>query len=125
MKKELIYWLVAAVLACVAGIYYGTLRNPQEFDKVISGDYASLVSSERLIIYTQVGCAVCEKTKKYFDENQIKYEERNITENKGYRKEYKSLKIPYTPITVIDKSRMIIGHNPNLFKKHLQQKGKI
>ena len=62
----------------------------------------------KVLIYTSPTCAWCKKTKEFFQQNKVKYEERNIVEEK-YAKEAQE-KSGQIGVPVIDiDGKIIVG----------------
>jgi len=75
----------------------------------------------KVLIYTSPTCAWCKKTKEFFQQNKVKYEERNIVEEK-YAKEAQE-KSGQIGVPVIDiDGKIIVGYDEPALKKALKIK---
>ncbi|WP_426369037.1 DUF4124 domain-containing protein [Pseudocolwellia sp. HL-MZ7] len=81
----------------------------------VSIDSAVNLSSE-LVIYTTTSCRFCEKAKRYFDENQIAYLEKNIDKSKVYKREFEQRGGKGVP-TILWKDKVMRGFSVTGFEK--------
>lgn len=65
-----------------------------------------------IILYSATGCPLCARYRALFDEQGQPFEERNTTEDPGYRAELADLGIMATPAVVIG-DQAIPGFRPN------------
>ena len=65
-----------------------------------------------IILYSATGCPLCARYRALFDEEGHLFEERNTTEDPGYRSELAALGIMVAPAVVIG-DRAIPGFRPN------------
>ncbi len=73
----------------------------------------------KVLIYTTPTCAYCKAAKEFFKENNIKYEEINVAEDKNAAKEMIE-KSGQMGVPVIDvDGKLIIGFDRNALKKAL------
>lgn len=117
MKKEYVIWTVLALGAIALGIYFradyfSDHSSKQSFYKKDVSSFFEETTHD-IIVYTQETCEACKSTKSFLAENNIEYQERPV-ENKLYGDEYKSFKLPYTPLILIKPNLIIIGYNPQL-----------
>ncbi|MFB6498198.1 glutaredoxin family protein [Bacillus haynesii] len=74
-----------------------------------------------VVLYSDDNCFYCQKQKKWFDEQNVEFDERNISKEK-YLKEVQQLGAIGVPFTVIYKEYetvKISGLNYKKLKKHL------
>lgn len=61
-------------------------------------------------IYSTPGCKFCKKTKNFFNENDVDYEEKNVAEDGDALKEMvKKSGQKGVPVTVVDDDEVIVG----------------
>jgi glutaredoxin len=65
-----------------------------------------------IVLYTSTGCPLCARYRALFDEQGHVFEERNTTEDPGYRDELASMGVMVTPAVVIG-DRAVPGFRPN------------
>lgn len=65
-----------------------------------------------IILYSATGCPLCARYRALFDEHGQPFEERNTTEDAGFRAELVGIGIKVTPAVVIG-DRVIPGFRPN------------
>lgn len=61
-----------------------------------------------IIVYTSRGCSYCEKVISILKEQDVEFEERNISNNLDYFKEWKDKEVPGTPATFY-KDAVVLG----------------
>jgi thioredoxin reductase (NADPH) len=74
--------------------------------------------AEKVIIYTSTGCGYCAQLKRWLDEHQVAYEERNVTENPAYFDELHARGIFTSPVAIIGDTP-VVGYRPNKMKELL------
>jgi len=75
-------------------------------------------ATANVIVYTGNHCPYCTQLKKYLNEQNIVFEERNVETNDQYAEELQSMGMSSIPVTVIGEHR-ILGLNPTKLKKAL------
>ena len=92
------------------------LTNKEQINLLIN---ANLLNMANVILYTTNVCPWCHKAKEFFDENGIKYSEKNVQQNKEYQAELleKSGQLGVPVITVGEE--VVIGFNKERLKKML------
>lgn len=73
-----------------------------------------------VIVYSKNNCPYCVQLKKYLNEQNVAFEERNIEENDAFGEELQSLGIMSLPLTVIGEHK-ILGMNVTRLKKALAE----
>lgn len=73
---------------------------------------------KNVIVYSSTHCGYCKQLKKYFTEQNIAFEERNIDEKEQYADELRGMGMNSVPVTVIGEER-ILGMNLTKIKKAL------
>lgn len=68
------------------------------------------MAEHRVIIYTQDGCSGCQAEKQFLTGRRVKFEERNIAEDREYIEDMKKLGSSATPTTVVG-DEVVIGFN--------------
>lgn len=78
-------------------------------------------------IYTTPTCPWCKKTKAFFDENDVEYEEKDVADDQDAAKEMieKSGQrgVPVTVITDDDEEHVVVGFNKDDLAEHLGIEG--
>lgn len=76
----------------------------------------------KVVIYTTASCPHCKALKEYFNERQVTYQEKNVSEDIMARMTLIKRKILAVPTICIDDEEWIVGFNPNrldkLFEPH-------
>lgn len=82
------------VLLIIGGFCFGSFIRSAQTPREINGNFAKIRASEteRLIIYTRVGCSACDEALKYFQLHSIPYHEREITASEKNWHEFVSFK---------------------------------
>ena len=75
----------------------------------------------KVLIYTSPTCAWCKKTKEFFQQNKVKYEEKNIVEEKYAQEAQKKSEQIGVPVIDID-GKIIVGYDEPALKKALKIK---
>ena len=75
----------------------------------------------KVLIYTSPTCAWCKKTKEFFQQNKVKYEERNIIEEKYAQEAQKKSGQIGVPVIEVD-GKIIVGYDEPALKKALKIK---
>lgn len=75
----------------------------------------------KVLIYTSPTCAWCKKTKEFFQQNKVKYEERNIVEEKYAKEAIDKSGQMGVPVIEID-GKIIVGYDEPALKKVLKIK---
>ena len=75
----------------------------------------------KVLIYTSPTCAWCKKTKEFFQQNKVKYEEKNIVEEKYAQEAQKKSGQIGVPVIDID-GKIIVGYDEPALKKALKIK---
>jgi glutaredoxin len=65
-----------------------------------------------IILYSTTGCPLCARYRALFDERGHMFEERNTSEDAGYRDELLELGVMVTPAVVVG-DRAVPGYRPN------------
>lgn len=82
----------------------------------VSIDLVRTAVTGKVIIYTTTRCGYCLKAKKYFVENKIPYNEKNIEISKKYNREFKKLGGKGVPVILWKKNKMR-GFSAERFEK--------
>lgn len=77
-------------------------------------------TAAQVIVYSSTTCTYCSQLKKYLNEQNIPFEDRNIDHNEVYRDELEAMGMSSIPVTVIGETK-ILGLNPTRIKKALAQ----
>lgn len=80
--------------------------------------------SFKIIVYTQPSCSHCHKQLNWMAENQIKFEERSIS-NIIFKNEFLNMNGKGVPLTLIkdrDKTEIITGFNEELMNNKLKSR---
>lgn len=75
----------------------------------------------KVLIYTSPTCAWCKKTKEFFQQNKVKYEERNIVEEKYAKEAIDKSGQMGVPVIEVD-GKIIVGYDEPALKKALKIK---
>lgn len=75
----------------------------------------------KVLIYTSPTCAWCKKTKEFFQKNKVKYEERNIVQEKYAQEAQEKSGQIGVPVIEID-GTIIVGYDEPALKKALKIK---
>ena len=75
----------------------------------------------KVLIYTSPTCAWCKKTKEFFQQNKVKYEERNIIEEKYAKEAIDKSGQMGVPVIEVD-GKIIVGYDEPALKKALKIK---
>jgi glutaredoxin-like protein NrdH len=78
------------------------------------------VTTANVIVYSGTHCTYCAQLKKYLNEQNIAFEERNVETNEQYAEELRSMGMSSIPVTVIGETK-ILGLNPTRIKKALAE----
>lgn len=77
----------------------------------------------KVSIYTTPTCPYCKKTKQFFDENDVEYEDFNVAENKEKAKEMiEKSGQRGVPVTIIEKDgeeEIVVGFNEEKLSEEL------
>lgn len=73
---------------------------------------------DKVIMYTTNQCLYCKAAKKFFEEHQVVYEERNVTEDTKYREELFALGVRQVPVFVY-KDKVEVGFDESRMKEFL------
>ncbi|MBI4236175.1 MAG: glutaredoxin family protein [Chloroflexi bacterium] len=65
---------------------------------------------DRVVVYVQPDCFGCENVKGFLEKNGVPYIERDISADETAYREFQSLGLPATPVTVVG-PRRILGFN--------------
>lgn len=71
-----------------------------------------------LTVFTNNGCGACEALKKYLDEKNVTFYEKNIT-NPGFRQELLDSGYRSVPLVVSEDGQAVAGFNPLEIEKLL------
>ncbi|MBP1156933.1 MULTISPECIES: glutaredoxin family protein [unclassified Paenibacillus] len=77
-------------------------------------------NTSNVIVYSSENCPYCMQLKKYLKDQQVDFEERNISLNEEYANELESMGISSVPLTVIGEHK-ILGMNITRLKKALAE----
>lgn len=75
-------------------------------------------NTSNVIVYSSANCPYCTQLKNYLKDQQIDFEERNISLNDEYAEELQSMGISSVPLTVIGEHK-ILGMNITRLKQAL------
>ncbi|MEK3719438.1 MULTISPECIES: glutaredoxin family protein [Paenibacillus] len=75
-------------------------------------------AAANVIVYTGNHCPYCNQLKKYLNEQNIAFEERNVETNDQYADELQNMGMSSIPVTVIGE-HTILGMNTTRIKKAL------
>lgn len=70
-----------------------------------------------MVIYTKDTCPACEATKKFLDNNNIKYIENNIDEKDSYREELLEHGYSSVPVIFLENGETILGFDLQKLQK--------
>ncbi|HYG59260.1 MAG TPA: glutaredoxin family protein [Symbiobacteriaceae bacterium] len=71
-----------------------------------------------ITVYTSVGCPYCVQLKRWLDERNLAYTEKNVSENQAYFDELHARGIFTSPVVLIDDTP-VVGYRPNKMKEIL------
>lgn len=75
--------------------------------------------TEKVVLYATTWCAYCAKTRKFFLENKIAYQEWDVENSEQGRNDYRLLRGHGVPIIVVDGSKVIRGYDPESINEAL------
>ena len=78
----------------------------------------------KVIIYSKNNCQPCNLTKLYLAENDIEFEERNISTSETHMKELQELGYQSVPITLVNGTVVANGFEPWKLEAALQEETK-
>lgn len=102
---------------------YAVPRIPEWFKPAyIEGDYSAYLANaqSKVVLYGTKWCPYCAKTKAYFAEHNIQYEELDIENSALAQQQFKQLAGGGTIPKVIIGNRMIVGFVPDAFEAALK-----
>ncbi|WP_028559950.1 glutaredoxin family protein [Paenibacillus pinihumi] len=77
-------------------------------------------ANANVIVYSSTHCQYCGQVKKYLNENNVQFEERNIDLDEKYAEELWNTGMRSVPVTVIG-DKKILGFNQTQLNKALQE----
>jgi len=104
MAKVLLIFLFC--LAVWLQTHGGHLRPQQTPPLKLSGD-------EQVMLYATSWCGYCAKTRRFFAENHIPYQELDVERTELGRKAYEALGAGGVPIIVVNETQVIRGFDPD------------
>jgi glutaredoxin len=97
------------LLLCIMA---GLQQNWQRINMWLNPPPPMPVGEERIVLYATTWCGYCAKTRKFFAENQIAYQEWDVENSAEGRNGYRQLGGNSVPIIVVDGSKVIRGYDP-------------
>ena len=80
------------------------------------------MSNKNVTVYTKPNCMQCNFTKKFLDDNSIRYEIKDIQESEVALAEVKELGFQSLPVVVFDGVEPFFGFRPDLLESlHIRQ----
>ncbi|MFD0616837.1 MULTISPECIES: glutaredoxin family protein [Paenibacillus] len=76
------------------------------------------MADNNVIVYSRNYCPHCVQVKKYLEENNVAFEERNVDTNEAYMEELFNLGMRAVPVTVVGEEK-ILGFNTTQLKQVL------
>lgn len=76
-----------------------------------------IMSKKNVIVYTKPNCMQCNFTKKFLDDNSIRYEIKDIQESESALAEVKELGFQSLPVVVFDGVEPFFGFRPDLLEQ--------
>jgi len=67
--------------------------------------------ARRVIIYTRVGCAICERRRSFSHSKGVPFEERDLGADRKYVDELTAMGINATPVTLIDDDLVVASNS--------------
>lgn len=107
MKKILSFSLLALALWCW-----------WQFPLSMTQPQAAMQQHAEVVLYATRWCGYCKKTREFFTDNGIRYEERDIEASSNAAAEYQALGSTGVPVVVID-GEMIQGFRPSRMRELL------
>lgn len=74
------------------------------------------MSNNNIIVYSRDYCPHCVQLKKYLQENNVQFEERNVDTNETYMEELFNMGMRAVPVTVVGEEK-ILGFNTTQLKQ--------
>ncbi|KGX86575.1 glutaredoxin family protein [Pontibacillus litoralis] len=76
------------------------------------------MSRHKVFVYTSRGCHYCERVLQLLRDNNVEFEERNISDHRPYFDEMKEFGIYGTPVTFVGEEK-VLGFQEKQLKKKL------
>lgn len=76
-------------------------------------------AAEKVVLYATAWCGYCAKTRRFFAENQVAYQELDVENSEAGRGGYEKLGGGGVPIVVVNDSQVVRGYDPELFYEAL------
>lgn len=101
-------WLI--VLLCLA---FGALQNRAKIQHWLHPPPPRSVAAGQVILYATSWCGYCAKTRRFFADHQIAYEEIDIEKTAAGEAAYRQLGGGGVPIVVVNQTTVIRGYDPD------------
>jgi len=79
-----------------------------------------LTGQEKVVLYATDWCGYCAKTRRFFADNHIPYQELDVEHSELGRKEYQKLGGGGVPVIVVNDSTVIRGYDPEAIVEALR-----
>jgi len=109
--------LLLFVFCMAVGLY----QNWHKIDRWLNPPPPRPPGSEQVVLYATSWCGYCAKTREFFAENHIAYQELNVEDAGEGQRRYEKLGGGGIPIIVIDDTKVIHGYNPAGISQALEE----
>ena len=97
------------LLALVAGL----LQNQSKIKHWLNPPPPRIPGNDKVILYSTTWCGYCAKTREYFADNQINYQDIDVEKTQEGRTAYQKMGANGVPIIVINDNTVIRGYDPD------------
>lgn len=73
-----------------------------------------------MVVYSKDNCPACNAVMSLLANNEVKFEEKNISEDEGYMQEVQNMGYNSVPITVTESDKVIIGFDLPLLQTEIK-----
>src|SRR5574343_1446821 len=92
------------LLICVIG---GVTQNFDKIKRWINPPPPKAPGSDKVVLYSTQWCGYCAKTRKYFAENQIAYQELDVERSDAGKTAYQKFGSPGVPIVEVNDEQVV------------------
>lgn len=103
----------------VIAIIGGLLQNQDKIRRWLNPPPPRAPGSDKVVLYSTKWCGYCAKTRKYFAENNIAYQDLDVELNESGKAAYQRFGAPGVPIVEINDDKVIFGYNPDEIEQSL------
>lgn len=97
------------LLALVGGL----LQNQSKIKHWLNPPPPRIPGSDKVILYSTTWCGYCAKTREYFADNQIDYQDIDVEQTDEGQTAYQQMGANGVPIVVINNDTVIRGYDPD------------